>query len=33
VVPVGRVLEGPPGLVLLDADGAPVELAGYEHRL
>ena len=32
-VAVGRVLEGAPELVLLDATGAPVALAGYEHRL
>jgi thiamine-monophosphate kinase len=30
---VGRVVEGPAGLVLLDAGGEAVELAGYEHRL
>jgi thiamine-monophosphate kinase len=32
-VPVGRVVQGEPGLVLLDADSEEVELAGYEHRL
>jgi thiamine-monophosphate kinase len=30
---VGRVVDGEPGLVLLDERGAPVPLAGYEHRL
>ncbi len=29
---VGTVLEGPPGVVLLDAHGRPVQLEGYEHR-
>jgi thiamine-monophosphate kinase len=30
---VGRVVAGAPGLVLLDADGGEVALAGYEHAL
>jgi thiamine-monophosphate kinase len=30
---VGRVLGGEPGLVLLDSNGEPVALTGYEHRL
>ncbi|MDX6664181.1 MAG: thiamine-monophosphate kinase, partial [Solirubrobacteraceae bacterium] len=30
-VAVGRVVDGPPGVVLLDASGAEVGLAGYEH--
>jgi thiamine-monophosphate kinase len=28
---VGRVTDGPSGLVLLDSDGREVALAGYEH--
>ena len=27
-----EVREGPPAVVLLDADGRPVQLEGYEHR-
>jgi thiamine-monophosphate kinase len=30
---VGRVVAGPPGLALLDADGREVKLTGFEHRL
>lgn len=30
-VAVGRVVDGPSGVVLLDDEGAPVRLAGYEH--
>jgi thiamine-monophosphate kinase len=29
---IGTVREGPPGVVLLDRDGSPVQLEGYEHR-
>ena len=29
---IGSAREGPPGVVLLDADGESVELEGYEHR-
>ena len=29
---IGTVREGPAGVVLLDADGRPVQLEGYEHR-
>ena len=32
-VAVGRVVDGPTGLVLLDGEGREVALAGYEHRL
>jgi thiamine-monophosphate kinase len=30
---VGRVVDGPPGLVLLDAGGSEVVLRGFEHRI
>jgi hypothetical protein len=30
---VGRVVDGPPGLVLLDAQRRPVALAGFEHAV
>lgn len=30
---VGRVVDGPSGVVLLDGSGREVQLAGYEHRL
>ena len=29
---IGEVREGPPGLVLCDEQGRPVQLEGYEHR-
>ena len=31
VVPVGRVVEGPPGVVLLGPGGEPVSLDGFDH--
>jgi thiamine-monophosphate kinase len=29
---VGRVVDGPPGLAVLDAAGRELALAGFEHR-